>query len=46
MKILAIAVLGLAFLKMPYGYYVLLRWVICPISLYIAWQSHNDNNSG
>jgi membrane-associated HD superfamily phosphohydrolase len=25
----------------PYGYYVLLRWVVCGVSIFIAVQSYN-----
>ncbi len=30
--------------KNPYGYYVLLRWVCCPIFLYLAHQAYLKNN--
>jgi hypothetical protein len=25
----------------PYGYYVFLRWVACPLFLWIAWKSYS-----
>lgn len=27
----------------PYGYYVLLRWVVCPCFGYAAFQAHEKN---
>lgn len=32
--------------RWPYGYYVLLRWVVCAAAAYIAFQAHNSNRSG
>ena len=37
---LPVAGLALALLPMPYGYYVLLRIVVCGCAAFLAYQSH------
>lgn len=39
-SLIAIAALSWALLPFnPYSYYILLRWVCCPILTYLAWQA-------
>lgn len=28
----------------PYGYYIILRWIVCPIFLYCTLRSYRTNN--
>jgi hypothetical protein len=30
----------------PYGYYVLLRWAICGISIFVAYQAYEWKHKG
>jgi len=30
----------------PYGYYLFLRWLVCPACLYIAARSHRESMTG
>ena len=30
----------------PYGYYILLRWVLCGIFIYLALQAHEQQKAG
>lgn len=43
--ILSIALLVLAIFPFPYGYYVLLRLVVCLTSGFLAWFSYKGNKS-
>jgi len=29
----------------PYGYYILLRWIVCPIFTYLAWSTFTAGRS-
>lgn len=40
------AALGAGLLDMPYGYYQLLRLLICGVAAYLAWWSHNRGRTG
>jgi len=42
---IAIGLLILAIFPWPYSYYILLRWVICGISTYIAWRTHKETSN-
>jgi hypothetical protein len=39
-RIIALVLLGIALLKLPYGYYILLRWVVCGVGLLCAYISY------
>lgn len=39
-KTLAILMLTVATFPLPYDYYILLRWVVCGTSLYLAYYYH------
>ena len=43
-RVIAILMLLVAFADNPYGYYIFLRWIICPISLYCALTAHRQNS--
>jgi len=38
--LVAAVMLFVAIVKLPYGYYQLLRWVVCGVSAYIAYLSY------
>lgn len=47
LRLAIIAMLLWAFVPMnPYGYYVLLRWVVCAVFIYLAVASHRADASG
>lgn len=47
LRLAIIAMLLWAFVPMnPYGYYVLLRWVVCAVFIYLAVASHRAGVSG
>ena len=43
-RIVAIVMLLLALALNPYGYYILLRWVICAICAYYAFKAYGEKN--
>ncbi len=45
-RAVAILMLLIALANNPYGYYIFLRWIICPISLYCALAAYRQNNEG
>ena len=45
-RIIAILMLVIALGNNPYGYYTLLRWIICPISLYCALFAYRQKSEG
>lgn len=47
LRLAIIAMLLWAFVPMnPYGYYILLRWVVCAVFIYLAVASHLADASG
>ena len=43
-RIVAIIMLLIALAQNPYGYYILLRWVICAICFYYAFVAYKEKN--
>ncbi len=43
-RIIAIIMLLLALAQNPYGYYIVLRWVICAICFYYAFVAYKEKN--
>lgn len=44
--VISIIMLFLAILPFPYGYYILLRLIICGTSVYLTWFAKNINRQG
>ena len=44
--IASIVMLFLAILPMPYGYYMLIRFVVCGTGIYVAYNAKNLNKQG
>jgi hypothetical protein len=42
-SLIAATMLFFATMELPYGYYRLLRWVICGISVFLAYKSYEMN---
>jgi hypothetical protein len=42
--IVAAILLLLAITRMPYGYYVFIRWVVCAVCVYGAWIGYQDGH--
>ncbi|MFC1771175.1 DUF6804 family protein [Candidatus Margulisiibacteriota bacterium] len=45
LKTIAILTLLFALADNPYGYYQLLRWFICGLSAYLAYQNYSHNRN-
>jgi hypothetical protein len=40
--VLGAVLLLLATTRMPYGYYVFMRWIVCAVCVYGAWAAYQD----
>ena len=45
-RLIAAALLFVAAARMPYGYYILIRWVVCGVSAYSAVQARALGKTG
>ncbi len=43
-RVVAIIMLLVALMPNPYGYYILLRWVICAICAYYAFKAYGEKS--
>lgn len=46
LKVLISIILIIAVLYLPYDYYTILRWIVCGISIYFAYDYYGNKQKG